>query len=127
MEDSAAVDGDGSIVVLYPPAGAVVFLEVLGTLAAVAVGQGEGFALGNGDDGRRMLSLDTVPVQAESNIIVARPCLGKRHILGQVVVACLVNVVQTGNARPSQAVAGVRPVRAGLAADGMRMRRISRF
>ena len=91
VEDSAAVDGVGSIVVLYPPA-FVVFIELLGTLAAVAVGQGKGFAIGNVEDFNINIvfisrSRDTVPVQAELNIIVALPCCGKRHILGQVVVA----------------------------------------
>ena len=65
-----------------------------------AVGQGKG-PVGLHDDGVNIsIRRDAVAVQAQHHAVCGRPCCGKRHIAGQVVVARLGDFIQTVNARP---------------------------
>ena len=86
--------------------------------AARAVAEGELDAVVHGDDVTIALHLDVIAVQAEHHAVDGFPCAVDCNALGQVVVALLGDLIQTGNRLPCL-LAMIGSVLARLAADGV--------
>ena len=91
---------------------------------AFAVGQGKSDVLANFNRIYVRCSRDGVAVQTQLHVVRRCPCAGKRHILGQVVVAVRRSGFQLSlgfDGRPSD-ILGMLAVRAGFAANGVLVR-----
>ena len=130
LAEGAAIQMEGAAIHICAAAfrrihsAALAFILMGDFAGAFAVGQGKSDVLVNFNRIYVRCSRDGVAVQTQLHAVRRFPCAGKRHILGQVVVAVRRSGFQLSlgfDGRPSD-ILGMLAVRAGFAANGVLVR-----